>query len=266
MAQTQDYLNHKQWKALPTAARDAVQKAEDARVLAVKRAQDEMVAQEKAAAAAGEAQAKAEAQAALVKQQQEAQARQQAEIQKLQAQVATAKAEQETAQQTQARKAAQEAAAKAEAEKQQLRATLLAQFNRVLPTTDTPRGLQANMGDVLFDTGKYALKSEARESLAKFTGIVLSHPGLTLAVEGYTDNVGSDTFNETLSQQRANSVRDYLIQQGLDPASITATGFGSTMPVASNDTPQGRQQNRRVEIIISGEVIGTKIGNTPPSQ
>ena len=141
---------------------------------------------------------------------------------------------------------------KSEAEKQQLRAALLDQFNRILPTTDTPRGLQVNMADVLFAFGKYDLQPPAREALAKFTGIVLAHPGLHLSVEGYTDSVGSDAFNQTLSEQRANAVRDYLVQQGLDPTSITATGFGKSNPVASNDTAAGRQQNRRVEIIISG--------------
>jgi outer membrane protein OmpA-like peptidoglycan-associated protein len=160
---------------------------------------------------------------------------------------------------------AKEDAARADAERARqaasdLRAQLLEQFNKVLPTTDTSRGLQVNMGDVLFDTGKYDLRIEAREGLAKLTGIVLSHPGLALAVEGYTDNVGTDSFNQALSQHRANAVRDYLLQQGLEPNSVSAAGFGPTSPVAGNDTPKGRQQNRRVEIIVSGEVIGTKIG------
>jgi len=122
------------------------------------------------------------------------------------------------------------------------------------------------MGDVLFDIGKFNLKTDAQLSLAKFTGIILSHPGLNLSIEGYTDNVGSETFNQTSSEQRANAVRDYLVQQGLDAGTITAKGFGMAMPVAGNDTPQGRQQNRRVEIIISGEVIGSKIGGSSSSQ
>ncbi|MGC2718410.1 MAG: OmpA family protein, partial [Candidatus Acidiferrales bacterium] len=137
---------------------------------------------------------------------------------------------------------------------------------RVLPTTDTPRGLKVNMADVLFAFGKYDLQPAAREALAKFSGIVLAHPGLNLSVEGYTDSVGTAAFNQTLSEQRANAVRDFLVQQGLDPTSITATGFGEASPVASNDTAAGRQQNRRVEIIISGEVIGTKIGTAPAAQ
>ncbi|HEY4951032.1 MAG TPA: OmpA family protein [Candidatus Acidoferrales bacterium] len=267
-------------KEVIAAARDAVQTAADARAIALQRAAQQKAAAEQAAA-------QASVTAADARRKVEEAARQQAEIQKLQAerdaaQAAAARAQADAAalaaqQQAQAaqqqadaaaqrEKAAQEAAAKAEAEKQALRAALLDQFNRVLPTTDTPRGLQVNMADVLFAFGKYDLQPPAREALAKFSGIVLAHPGLHLSVEGYTDSVGSDAFNQTLSEQRANTVRDYLVQQGLDPTSIVATGFGKSNPVASNDTTAGRQQNRRVEIIISGEVIGTKIGSpsAPP--
>jgi outer membrane protein OmpA-like peptidoglycan-associated protein len=113
---------------------------------------------------------------------------------------------------------------------------------------------------VLFDTGKYNLRVEAREKLAKLSGIVLAHPGLHLAVEGHTDSTGSDELNMKLSDQRANAVRDYLISQGLAADTISAQGFGKTMPVADNSTAAGRQKNRRVEIIVSGEVIGQKIG------
>src|SRR5580700_4224613 len=260
-------------KEVIAAARDAVQTAADARLIALKRAADQKAAAERAAQQAA-------TDAANVKQKEEEAARQQAELQKLQAERDAAREAQARAEADAARnqadaaalaaqqqaKAAQDAAAKAEADKQALRAALLAQFNRILPTTDTPRGLQVNMADVLFAFGKYDLQPPAREALAKFSGIVLAHPGLHLSVEGYTDSVGSDAFNQTLSEQRAGAVRDYLVQQGLDPSSITATGFGKTNPVASNDTAMGRQQNRRVEIIISGEVIGTKIGapSAPP--
>jgi outer membrane protein OmpA-like peptidoglycan-associated protein len=116
------------------------------------------------------------------------------------------------------------------------------------------------MGDVLFDTGKFNLRSEAREALAKLSGIVLAHPGLNLEVEGYTDSTGSADLNQTLSQDRAGAVRSYLVEQGLADSSVTAKGFGMSMPVADNATTAGRQQNRRVEIVVSGEVIGTKIG------
>jgi outer membrane protein OmpA-like peptidoglycan-associated protein len=116
------------------------------------------------------------------------------------------------------------------------------------------------MGDVLFATGKYDLRPEAQIVLAKLSGIILSHPGLNLAVEGHTDSVGGDDFNLKLSQQRADTVRDYLVTQGLPDSSVTAKGFGKSDPVAGNDTPDGRQQNRRVEIIVSGEIIGVRIG------
>ena len=146
-------------------------------------------------------------------------------------------------------------------EKQALRARLLEQFNRVLPTTDTPRGLVVNMGDVLFDAGKSDLRPEAREALAKLSGIVLNYPSLRLTIEGHTDNTGSAEINQTLSEQRANAVRDYLVNQGLDASSLSAQGLGTSNPVADNGTAEGRQKNRRVEIIVSGEVIGTQIGH-----
>jgi outer membrane protein OmpA-like peptidoglycan-associated protein len=277
------------------ASRDAVQNAADARHIALDRQEDERAAQERADAAKREADAakreadaKAQADAAAASQQQEAAARQQAEMQKLQAErdaaqaaAATARADADRlAAQQQAELArqnaeqerlkaqqAQDAAAQSEREKQQLRAQLLEQFTRILPTTDTPRGLKVNMADVLFAFGKYDLRPAAREALAKLSGIVLGHPGLKLAVEGYTDIIGTDEVNQTLSEKRASTVRDYLVQQGLDPASITSAGFGKSNPVASNETNEGRQQNRRVEIIISGEVIGTQIGGArPPAQ
>jgi len=269
-------------KLIVQASRDAVQNAADARHITLDRQDQERTAQERADAARREADAKAQADASAASQQQEAAARQQAEMQKLQAErdaaqaaAASARADaarlaaQQQAEQEKLRaQQAQDAAAKSEQEKQQLRAQLLEQFNRVLPTTDTPRGLKVNMADVLFAFGKYDLRPNTREALAKLSGIVLGHPGLKLSVEGYTDSIGSDEVNQTLSQKRADTVRDYLIQQGVDASSITATGFGKSNPVASNDTDQGRQQNRRVEIIISGEVIGTQIGGAtpPPSQ
>ena len=292
-------------------ARNAM-RIEDAITIALRRQDEERLAQERAAAAQREAQAKAdqeaeaqrraeaekqtlEAQLAAAKdaqaraeaqaQQQQAQAQaQQAQLQAQQAQMAAeqaheaaVKAQLEAAQEAEARVAAQaqqqqaeaqaqqarDAASKAEQEQQQLRATLLAQFNRILETHDTPRGLVVNIGDVLFATGKYDLRPEARERLAKLSGIVLAHPGLKLAVEGYTDNVGSEEFNQTLSEHRASAVRQYLVDQGLDADSITVAGLGMSSPVADNSTAAGRQKNRRVEVVISGEVIGTKIGATP---
>jgi outer membrane protein OmpA-like peptidoglycan-associated protein len=144
-------------------------------------------------------------------------------------------------------------------DREELRARLLQQFNLILETRDTARGLVVNMSDVLFDSGKYTLRPLAREKLAKISGIVLGYPSLKLAIEGNTDSVGTEAFNQQLSEQRAEGVRSYLTQQGVPESSTTATGFGKTRPVASNDTSEGRQQNRRVELIVSGEVIGTKI-------
>jgi outer membrane protein OmpA-like peptidoglycan-associated protein len=277
LAMAENYLtSNADRKQIVSTAKQAVQFAEDARAFAAERQDQERIAAEQQAAAnkaRSEAEAKADAEAKRQAEIADAEAKRQAELaaakqaqMQAQADAAALKAKMEAD-----TLKAREDAAKAEAERARqaaadLRAQLLEQFNKVLPTTDTPRGLQVNMGDVLFDTGKYNLRMPAQLGLAKLTGIVLSHPGLKLAVEGYTDTTGTAAFNQTLSEQRANAVRDYLIQQGLDAGSVTAQGFGPANPVASNDTPQGRQQNRRVEIIISGEVIGTKIGSAASSQ
>jgi len=132
----------------------------------------------------------------------------------------------------------------------------LSQFNAVLQTRDSARGLIVNMSDVLFDTARYSLRPSAREKLSKVAGIVSGHPGLKLAVEGHTDNVGKEDYNQRLSEQRSGAVRDFLILQGMAANSVTGAGFGVTRPVVSNDTAAGRQQNRRVELVISGDIIG----------
>jgi outer membrane protein OmpA-like peptidoglycan-associated protein len=262
-------------KQIISTARQTVQFSEDARALAAQRQEEARIAAEREAAAAkakSEAEAKAATEAAEAKRKADEEAGRQAELAdakeaqiRAQADAAVLKAKMDAD-----ALRAKEDAAKAEAERAraaaaQLRAQLLEQFNRVLPTTDTPRGLQVNMGDVLFDTGKFNLRMEAQLGLAKLSGIVLSHPGLLLAIEGYTDTTGTVAFNKALSDQRASAVRDYLVQQGLDASSVTAEGFGPANPVAGNDTSHGRQQNRRVEIIVSGEVIGTKIGSVASS-
>ena len=138
-----------------------------------------------------------------------------------------------------------------------MRAQLLAQLNSILQTRDSARGLIVNMSDVLFDTGKFTLKPGAREKLAKISGIVLAHPGLNLQIEGYTDSVGGDEMNQQLSERRADSVRDFLAEQGVPGSAMAAKGFGKTQPVASNDTAEGRQKNRRVELVVNGDAIGT---------
>jgi outer membrane protein OmpA-like peptidoglycan-associated protein len=151
--------------------------------------------------------------------------------------------------------------AQAEAEKVELRAQLLQQFSAILETRDSARGLVVNMSDVLFDTAKYSLRPAAREKLAKVAGVVSGHPGLTLEVEGHTDSVGGDDYNQQLSEQRGEAVRGYLTEQGVPQNSVTSQGFGETQPVASNENAPGRQQNRRVELVVSGEIIGAQIGS-----
>jgi outer membrane protein OmpA-like peptidoglycan-associated protein len=247
-----------------TKARSTIQFAEDARALTAQRAEAERIQQEKdAAAAEAAAKAKAEADARAA-----AEAKRQAELtaareaqQKAEADAAAAKAAATAAAEQAALKAKEQAAkdeaARAQAATEALRAQLLKQLNDVLQTTDTPRGLVVNMADVLFETGKYNLSSDAQLKLAKLSGIIQAHPGLNLSIEGYTDTTGSADFNMKLSQQRADTVRDFLISQGLLPDTISSKGFGEANPIADNSTAAGRKQNRRVEIVVSGEVIGT---------
>ncbi len=251
---TEKYVENKAERStIVSTARQAIQFAEDARALSVQKQDEERIARERdeaAAAAKAEAEAKAAQEAAEAKRKADEEARRQAELSAAKEEVLRVK----------------EQAAKAEAERnrraaEQLRAQLLEQFNRILETRDTPRGLVVNLGDVLFDTGKHNLRPEAREVLAKLSGIVLAHPGLKLDIEGHTDSVGSDELNQKLSEDRASSVRDYLVSQKLESSTVSAKGFGETQPVADNSTPAGRQLNRRVEIIVSGEVIGQKIGS-----
>lgn len=276
LARAQDYYQRKQGsKAIGTVARGAVQSAEDARVLAIRtREQREQEAQRQAmqdqttqaqAQAADEARQRQQAEQAKAKADQ---ARQQAE-----AAQAAAEAQQQAAQ-AQAQQA-QMQAQQAEQDKEQTRQRLMQQLNQVLQTRESARGLIVNMPDVLFDTGKYTLKPGARERLAKVAGILQAYPGLTVQVEGHTDSTGTPEFNQQLSEQRASTVRDYLVQQGVSMNSITAQGFGQTQPVASNSSAAGRQMNRRVDMVVSGAAIsdsgaatGTDQGpaNTVPQQ
>jgi len=235
-----------------TAARQTVQFAEDARALSAERQEAERIQSEKDAAAA-KAKEEAEAKAAE-------EAKRQAEVTAAREAQMKAEAAAKTAAERAKTEAAKNEAERARAATAALRAQLLQQLNSVLQTTDSPRGLVVNMADVLFAFGKYDLKSDAQIKLAKLAGIVQSHPGLQLAIEGHTDNVGSDEANMKLSQQRADTVRSFLVQQGLSPDMVTAVGLGEGEPVADNSTNEGRQKNRRVEIIVSGEAIGAKIG------
>jgi outer membrane protein OmpA-like peptidoglycan-associated protein len=295
-------------KPIAMTAREAAQTAEDARLIAVKRQEEQRIERERQAAADREAEAKAQAARAQAQAEEDARLRAQAETDKrleaerrarAEAERATAEAQAELAReralreqasaeqarQTAARaeadraaaqaqaeaerahalneqasaEQARQAAARAEREKAELRSNLVQQLNLILDTRETERGLVINISDVLFDSGQYTLKPIAREKLARVSGIVLAHPGLRLQAEGHTDSVGSDNFNQVLSEKRALTVRDFLVEQGIAIASLGAQGFGKTMPVASNDTAAGRQRNRRVELVVAGDVIGIPI-------
>jgi len=288
----QDFLiRSRDRKRSETNAREAAQMAEDARIITFRKIRDEELAAERTAAAQREADAKAKADQAAdqARLEQERRARAEAERQaadraKLEAQEAANRASQERAaadaartaaleqqrvaqaQAEQARLSAQEAdrarlaaeqqRQQAENDKAQLRERLRQQLNLILETRETARGLIVNISDVLFDFDKYTLKPGAREKMAKVAGILLAYPGLKIQLEGHTDSVGGEEYNQKLSDQRANSVRDYLVQQGVPGATVTAAGFGKSDPVASNDTAAGRQRNRRVEMVVSGEPIG----------
>jgi outer membrane protein OmpA-like peptidoglycan-associated protein len=247
-------------KDLVTDAREAVQTAEDARLITIRKMEAEEQAREQQQTAAAKAQAEADAAAAAQAkaQAEEAQRATEASEAAKQAADAQARAAQQAAEQAQAQ------AAQAEKEKTELRARLQQQLNSILQTRDTARGLIMNMSDVLFDFGKYTLKPEAREKLAKLSGILLAYPGLNIEIDGYTDSIGSDEFNQTLSEQRADAVRDYLTQQGVPENLVTAKGFGKANPIASNDTSQGREKNRRVELVVSGDAIKAQPGTEPP--
>lgn len=287
-------------KPIGTVAREAVQMAEDARIITVKKIAEEQLAAERQAGAGRELRAEAsrvaaqsetdrvkrDAEQARLKAQADAEgakhehdarvAADQNEADRLKREndAKTAAAQAEAArlkQENDAQRASSQAdldraardKAQAETEKAELRAQLLSQFNVILQTRDTARGLIVNMSDVLFDTAKYSLRPLAREKLAKVAGIVSGHPGLRLDVEGHTDSVGNDEYNQRLSEQRGESVRDYLTGEGMAVGSVSTKGFGKTQPVATNDTSEGRQLNRRVELVISGEIIGTRIGLVP---
>jgi len=261
-------------KSFISVSREAVQTAEDAREISVKRIEAERVDAEARAAANREANAKAQTSSAEAETAEAVRARDEAERQKREAQASALQQQQTAEAEAERNRAAAAAAAaaseqklqQAEREREELRARLLQQLNAILETRDTARGLVVNMSDVLFDTAKYTLRPLAREKLAKISGIVLAYPALTLGIEGNTDSVGSDEYNQGLSERRAEAVRSYLAQQGVPESSMTAKGLGKTQPIASNSTAEGRQQNRRVELIVSGEVIGTKIGSATQPQ
>ncbi len=285
---------HMDRKPLIAVSREAVQTAEDARAIAVKKEDEVRLANERQNSAEAQAQSQQQADDAR-RQTEQAQsdtakaraARDQADADaanarsdNAEAQAAAAKAQSDMAN-SQAASASAVSAAQADAEQSRLaaqqaqlnaqqantdkaamRAKLSEQLNSILQTRDSARGLIVSMSDVLFDTGKFSLKPGAREKLAKVAGILLAYPGLNIEVGGYTDNVGGDAMNQTLSENRADSVRDYLVQEGVATGSVSAKGFGNSLPVASNDSSAGRQQNRRVELLVSGDAIGNPVNAT----
>src|SRR5580698_3965688 len=258
--QAEDYYRRKQGGGpIGTVAREATQTAEEARVMSIQRAEQAQRDQERQAAADQTAKAQADAQA-----QQAAAAQAQAQAQQSQAQAAQAElARQQAAQQAQQ---SEQARQQAENDKAQMRARMLQQLNQVLETKDTARGLIVSMPDVLFDTGKADLKSTARERMAKVAGILIAYPDIHVEIDGYTDSTGSLELNERLSQERADAVRSYLSSQGVNSSAITTQGFGPSQPIASNDTASGRQQNRRVELVVSGPSIGGASALNAPDQ
>ena len=295
LQRAEDYLQRRQGRTpIGTAARGATQMAEDARVLTLRKKEQERL--DAARRATEEAQAKAEADAEAAKQRateaearSDEDARRRAEAEQAQAdaqrQQATSLAQQQAAQAQAeaARQAAEDAQRQkeeaerqgAEAErgkqeavrqKEEMRARLLAQLNQVLQTRDTARGLIVSMPDVLFDFNKYTLKPEARERLARISGIVLAYPDLKLQIEGHTDSIGSDTYNQPLSEKRADTVRSYLVGSGISVDHVNAVGLGKSDPVADNTTAAGRKLNRRVEMVVSGDVIGRELVSPPGSE
>ena len=288
---------HVDRKPLIAVSREAVQTAEDAREIAVKKEGEMRLANERQNSADAQAQSQRQADDARRQKDQAQSDTAQAQAAKAQAesdaakarsdaadaQAATMKAKSDMADNQaasanalsaaqadaeQSRLAAQQAqlaAQQADTDKAAMRAKLSEQLNLILQTRDSARGLIVSMSDVLFDTGKFSLKPGAREKLAKVAGILLAYPGLNIEVGGYTDNVGGDAMNQTLSENRADSVRDYLVQEGVSTNSVSAKGFGNTLPVATNDNSAGRQQNRRVELLVSGEAIGSPVKATTGS-
>ena len=286
LQRAEDYSNRKQSdKAIATVARGAVQSAEDARVLSIRKRQEErqeaerraieqraieaqnqaeqarQSAEQAKAQADDEARQRAEAErdrrAAERAKTEAEQARQQAEAARADALAQQQAAQSQALQAQQTAQQAEQARLQTEQQAQETRERLLQQLNQVLQTRETARGLIVDMPDVLFDTGQHTLKAGARERLSKVAGILLAYSDLHVNVEGHTDNVGGVEFNQRLSEERANAVRAFLVEQGVRPENIESHGVGMSEPVASNSTREGRQMNRRVDLVVSGQSIGT---------
>jgi outer membrane protein OmpA-like peptidoglycan-associated protein len=256
--------NHRDVHMIFTEAREATQRAEDARITSLRkqaeeRQRAEVAAKEQAQQQAAEAQqqaAKSQVEAANANANADA-----AAAAKARADAARARAEADAAN---ARAEAAEAQHKAQASEEssaQLREKLRNQLNSVLQTTESARGLIVNMSDVLFDTNKYTLKPGTQVSLAKVATILQLYPGLKVQVEGYTDSTGTPAYNQTLSENRADAVKNFLISNGVPAQNVTSAGYGATNFVADNGTAAGRQQNRRVNMVVSGAEIGVQTTN-----
>jgi outer membrane protein OmpA-like peptidoglycan-associated protein len=256
-----------------TYARSATERAEDARILTLRKQEQQRQQEAQDAKVAAQQQAQqAELQASKDKAAAEASAAAaaQADAARARADAAKARADSEAAM---ARAQAADAQGQVDAAKAEAAATrekLRAQLNAVLETTETARGLVINLGDVLFDSGRYTLKTNAQIALAKVSTILELYPDLKVQVEGYTDSVGGDAYNLKLSENRANAVHDFLIQNGVPAGNVTSVGYGKADPVASNATADGRRQNRRVNMVISGAAIGVQttqpVITQPPAQ
>jgi outer membrane protein OmpA-like peptidoglycan-associated protein len=258
-ADAADTNKHGDRKMEITSAREAVQRSEDARLVTLRKQAEER--QRNADLAKDHAQQQAlqsqlAAQQSALAAQQSAAAKSEADAQRARAEADAAEARARAAEAT---KSAQQSVDQANAVREKLRA----QLNSVLATSESARGLIVNMSDVLFDTGKYTLKPNTQVALAKVSGILAAYPSLKLQVEGYTDSVGSDAYNQTLSENRAGAVKDFLVGQGVAIANITGAGYGKTHPIADNGTAQGRSQNRRVQLVVSGDAIGVEQQTAP---
>jgi len=248
---------HRDVHMIFTEAREATQRAEDARITTLRKQAEESARNETAAkeqAQSNAAQSQQEAANAQARADEAAAAKAQADAQRARAETDAANARASAAE---AERNAQHSQQDAAAAREKLRE----QLNAVLATSESARGLIVNMSDVLFDTAKYTLKPDAQVALAKVSVILQLYPGLTVQVEGYTDSVGGDDYNLKLSQNRANTVHDFLVQNGVASANVTAQGFGKADPVADNSTAAGRAQNRRVNLVVSGDAIGVKTSN-----
>jgi outer membrane protein OmpA-like peptidoglycan-associated protein len=249
-------------KALIAVARETVQTAEDAREIAVKKIGEARLAADRQASSDAQARSQAQADdATRLKNSAQADA---AKV-KAESTAAVSAAQADAEQARVAAQVAQQGQHQADSDKATMRAQLSEQLNSILATRDSARGLIVSMSDVLFETGKFSLIPGAREKLAKVAGILIAYPGLSIEVDGYTDNVGADAMNQTLSENRASTVRTYLVEQGVTTNSVSAKGFGNTLPVASNDNAAGRKDNRRVELVVSGGVIGAPVTATAGS-